>query len=192
MRWTARRVVGSAGRLPGIALVALALVSCAADSSAPAAPLPGTTGRTASSSPGPASPTAGAPRAQVLAAYLGYWDAVLRAHRTANPAEPELARHAAEPELTKVRQTVSRNKIQNLSLRGTVTHRPSVTVVDASTAQVDDCYDSTGWNPVSLRTGQPIAAVPENGTGRYRARFALRSAGGGRWRVIRSSELGGC
>ena len=111
----------------------------------------------------------------VLASYLRFWDAVV----------------AAEPELSRVRTTVSRNKIQKLSLRGEVGHSPRPAKVTGSTATIEDCYDISAWNPVRLDTGQPIDVTEESGTGRYRARYTLRRSGAG-WLVVNHTALGGC
>jgi hypothetical protein len=141
-----------------------------------------------SPSPAAAGPGTDGP---VLTAYLAYWDAVIHAHRTANPADPGLARLAAGRELAKVRAAVARNRIQRVSIRGTVTHRPAVASVTGASAVVEDCYDISGWDPVDMRTGKPIDAVEAGGTGRYRGRFGLQSGAGG-WRVVSSKTLGAC
>jgi hypothetical protein len=127
----------------------------------------------------------------VLASYLRFWDAVIAANRAADPALPRLATVAAEPELTRVRYTVSRNKIQKLSLRGEVGHSPRPATVSGSTATVEDCYDISHWNPVNLSTGKPVEVTEESGTGRYRARYTLRRSGAG-WLVVDQEALGGC
>jgi hypothetical protein len=139
------------------------------------------------------APTAGAtaPGDPVLAAYRTFWDAVVAANRTANPALPRLATVAADPELSRVRDTVSRNKIQQLSLRGEVAHAPKPAVVAGTTATVEDCYDISKWNPVDLRTGKPVEVTEEGGTGRYRARYTLRRSAAG-WLVVDQKALGGC
>ncbi|MEN3356980.1 MAG: hypothetical protein V7637_962 [Mycobacteriales bacterium] len=170
----------------GLLALGAALVGCGGGS-APT-PLPEGSGPTAAPSPTQTSTGPGAP---VLAAYLAYWDAVIHAHRAANPADPVLARHAAGAELTKVRNAVARNRQQQISIRGTVTHQPRVSAASGATAVVDDCYDISEWNPVSLRTGRPIAATEQGGTGRYRGRFGLRR-GAGSWIVVSSSISGAC
>jgi hypothetical protein len=150
--------------------------------------------------PGPptSAAPAGTPSAEpaaggdpVLAAYLRFWDTVVAANRAADPGLPALRTVAADPELTMVRNTVSRNKIQKLSLRGDVGHTPKPARVSGSTATVEDCYDISEWNPVRLDTGQPIQVTDESGTGRYRARYTLRRSGAG-WLVVNHSALGGC
>ena len=60
----------------------------------------------------------------VLASYLRFWDAVVAANRAADPSMAALRTVAADPELSRVRATVSRNKVQKLSLRGDVGHSP--------------------------------------------------------------------
>ena len=144
--------------------------------------------------PAPTTPTPTAPSAAgdpVLAAYRTFWAAVIAANRAANPALPQLAGVAADPELSRVRDTVSRNKIQQLSLRGEVGHAPRRPVVAGATATVEDCYDISRWNPVDLRTGKSVEVTEESGTGRYRARYTLRRSAAG-WLVVDQKALGGC
>ena len=93
-----------------------------------------------------------------LAAYLRFWDAVVAANRAADPSLAALRTAAADPELSRVRETVSRNKIQKLSLRGDVGHAPQPAKVAGTTATIEDCYDISAWNPVRLDTGQPVEA----------------------------------
>ena len=127
----------------------------------------------------------------VLASYLRYWDAVVAANRAADPGLAALRSAVADPELSRVRATVSRNKVQKLSLRGEVGHSPRPAKVTGSTATIEDCYDISAWNPVRLDTGQPIDVTEESGTGRYRARYTLRRSGAG-WLVVNHTALGGC
>lgn len=127
----------------------------------------------------------------VLASYLRFWDAVVAANRAADPSLAALRTAAAEPELSRVRATVSRNKVQKLSLRGEVGHSPQPAKVTGTTATIEDCYDISRWNPVRLDTGQPIEATDESGTGRYQARYTLRRSGAG-WLVVNHTALGGC
>jgi hypothetical protein len=127
----------------------------------------------------------------VTTAYLAYWDAVVAAHRGSDPRAPGLARVAADPELTRVRGAVDRNRVQQVSVRGEVTHRPARPAVSGGTATLDDCFDVTGWTPVDVRTGDPIEAVEAGGTGRYKVRWTLRGSGGD-WKVVDQKALGGC
>ena len=127
----------------------------------------------------------------VLASYLRFWGAVVAANRAADPSLAALRTAAADPELSRVRATVSRNKVQKLSLRGEVGHAPRPAKVSGTTATIEDCYDISAWNPVRLDTGQPIDVTDESGTGRYRARYTLRRSGAG-WLVVNHTALGGC
>ncbi len=151
----------------------------------PAGPAAGT------ASPPPPSTGATPGQDPVLASYLRFWDAVVAANRTADPSLTALRTVAAEPELSRVRSSVSRNKVQKLSLRGEVGHSPRPATVAGTTATIEDCYDISRWNPVRLDTGTPVAAVDESGSGRYRARYALRRSAG-RWLVVNHTALGGC
>jgi hypothetical protein len=140
-----------------------------------------------------AAPSAGRASGEdpVLASYLRFWDAVVAANRAADPSLGVLRTVAADPELSRVRATVSRNRVQKLSLRGEVGHAAQPARVTGTTATIEDCYDISGWNPVRLDTGQPIQAADESGTGRYRARYTLRRSGTG-WLVVNHIALGGC
>ena len=142
-------------------------------------------------SPPVAAPSATAATDPVLASYLRFWNAVIAANRAADPSIPALRTAAADPELSRVRATVSRNRVQKLSLRGDVGHSPGPAKVTGGTATVEDCYDISGWNPVRLDTGQPIEVTEESGTGRYRARYTLRRSGTG-WLVVNHTALGDC
>lgn len=145
----------------------------------------------AAASPPVAAPSATAATDPVLASYLRFWNAVIAANRAADPSLPALRTAAADPELSRVRATVSRNRVQKLSLRGDVGHSPGPAKVTGGTATVEDCYDISGWNPVRLDTGQPIEVTEESGTGRYRARYTLRRSGTG-WLVVNHTALGDC
>ena len=145
----------------------------------------------AAASPPVAAPSATAATDPVLASYLRFWNAVIAANRAADPSIPALRTAAADPKLSRARATVSRNRVQKLSLRGDVGHSPGPAKVTGGTATVEDCYDISGWNPVRLDTGQPIEVTEESGTGRYRARYTLRRSGTG-WLVVNHTALGDC
>jgi hypothetical protein len=127
----------------------------------------------------------------VLAGYLAYWDAVVHAHAMANPNDPLLAQHASGAALTEVRGTITRNRIQKLSVRGTVTHQARVLARSGDSATVDDCFDTKAWKAVDLTTGKSIGDIPDNGTGRYRERTAMRQIGGN-WLVTSVKDTGSC
>jgi hypothetical protein len=180
--------VGRRLRIVTVALsLALPLAACGggADGSRELPP-----GPAAASAP-VATPSATAATDPVLASYLRFWNAVIAANRAADPSLAALRTAAADPELSRVRATVSRNRVQKLSLRGDVGHSPGPAKVTGGTATVEDCYDISRWNPVRLDTGQPIEVTEESGTGRYRARYTLRRSGTG-WLVVNHTALGDC
>ena len=147
---------------------------------------------TATSAPASASPSASAtPGATVLSSYLGFWEAVIAANKASDPALPALTAAAAEPQLEKVRKAIRVNKVQGVSLRGAVSHKPQVTTVAAAAATVEDCYDVSAWTPVTIKTGEKIDVTEANGTGRYHARYTLRRSGAD-WKVTDQKALGGC
>ena len=170
-------------------LASVALLSGCAGSPA-TAPLPDGGPGTAplATSISPAMPSV---QDQVRAAYLAYWGAVIHAHRLANARDPLLAARAGDPQLTRVRQIIERNRVQELSVRGTVSHQLADVSVNGTVAKISDCYDVSRWNPVSLKTGKPVSVTQESGTGRYRGRFSLARQASG-WVVVDSVILGGC
>jgi hypothetical protein len=173
-----------------LALLGPVLSGCADDAGPSALP----SGPTPTGAAGTPAATRTAPAAAadpVATAYLRFWDAVIAAHRAADPRSPGLAAVAGEPQLTRVRQAVSRNRIQRLSLRGTVGHQLRPARTSGDTAALEDCYDISAWDPVDLRTGKPVEVTDESGTGRYRARYTLHRAAAG-WRVVDQLALGGC
>jgi hypothetical protein len=172
-------------------MVALSLVL-------PLAACGGTAGGSTELPPGPAAASAPAATSSptaagdpVLASYLRFWDAVVAANRAADPSLAALRTAAADPELSRLRATVSRNRVQKLSLRGEVGHAPQPAKVSGGSATIEDCYDISGWNPVRLDTGKPIEVTDESGTGRYRARYTLHRSGAG-WLVVNHTALGDC
>jgi len=180
--------VGRRLRIVTVALsLALPLAACGGGADGSRELPPGA----AAASPPVATPSATAATDPVLASYLRFWNAVIAANRAADPSIPALRTAAADPELSRVRATVSRNRVQKLSLRGDVGHSPGPAKVTGGTATVEDCYDISGWNPVRLDTGQPIEVTEESGTGRYRARYTLRRSGTG-WLVVNHTALGDC
>jgi hypothetical protein len=171
--------------------LSLALPVAACGGGGPDGPTELPPGSPAGSAPAGTPSTAEAGEDPVLASYLRFWDAVVAANRAADPSLSALRIAATDPELSRVRATVSRNKVQKLSLRGEVGHSPGPAKVTGTTATIEDCYDISGWNPVRLDTGQPIEVTDESGTGRYRARYSLRRSGAG-WLVVNHTALGGC
>lgn len=176
------------GRSLIVMTVAALLAAGCGSSDAPTA-LPGGPGTTAP--PATAAASSPATTDSPDTAYLRFWDAVIAAHRAADPKAAALATVAADPELGRVRSTVARNRVQQLSLRGEVGHEPAAAAVSGTTATLEDCYDISGWNPVNLTTGERVAVTESGGTGRYRARWTLRRTGGS-WLVVDQKALGGC
>jgi hypothetical protein len=173
-----------------VAILPLAAVAACTGGSAPTS-LPSDSGTAPTATPPSTTTATGTPGEQVLAAYLRYWDALLVAHERADPRSAGLATVAVDPELSRIRDTIDRNRIQQISLRGEVSHDPAVRQVAGGSATVEDCYDISGWNPVNLKTGAAIDVTEEGGTGRYRARYTLRRSGTS-WLVATDAPLGGC
>ena len=180
-----RPAVRRAGLVTTLA-AGIAIAGCS--SSTPSTPLPsGASGPTSSA----ASPTATGSADPVLAGYLTYWDAVIHANAAADPNDPLLAQHAGGAALADLRGGISRNRVQQIRVRGTVTHQARVLARTGDTATVDDCYDTKSWRPADIKTGKDIGAIPDNGTGRYRERYTLRQIGGD-WLVVASKITGSC
>src|SRR3954454_15100508 len=73
----------------------------------PSGPTPTGAAGTPAATPAPSTVAADA----VATAYLRFWDAVIAAHRAADPRSPGLAAVAGEPQLTRVRQAGARNPV---------------------------------------------------------------------------------
>jgi hypothetical protein len=173
----------------GLAVVlAGGVVIAGCSSSTPATPLPDGGSGSTSATPTP-SPTRSVD--PVVAAYLAYWDAVIHANATANPGDPPLARHIAGTELAAVRNSIRLNRVQGLSVRGSVTHQPRLVSTTGDSATVEDCYDTSAWSPVEIKTGKGVGSEPDNGTGRYKSRFTLRQTSGN-WLVVASTPTENC
>jgi hypothetical protein len=177
------RRAGLAGMLAG------GIVVTGCSSPTPSTPLPDGGGGPTTTTTAAPTPTGDAD--PVLAGYLAYWDAVIHANATANPNDPALAQHASGAALTEARTTITRNRIQQLAVRGTVTHKARVLARTGVSATVDDCYDSKDWKPVEIKTGRDIGAIPDNGTGRYRDRYTMRQVAG-MWLVVTRKTTGSC
>ena len=112
-------------RLRTVVLAAVLASGTAACSSAGGTTdLPAGPAAAASTTP---TPTAGPSAAgdPVLAAYRTFWDAVIAANRAADPALPQLTTVAADPELSRVRDTVSRLRVPDRDVQLLfLEHRP--------------------------------------------------------------------
>jgi hypothetical protein len=147
-------------------------------------------GGSTAASPTPSASTSGAAD-PVLAGYLAYWGAVIHAHAVANANDPLLAQHATGGALAYIRGNITRNRTQQLSVRGTVTHQARVVAAAGDSATIDDCFDTTDWQAVDIKTGKPIGAIPDNGTGRYRERVTMRQISGN-WLAVAIKDTGSC
>ena len=151
----------------------------------------GTTGPAAATASG-SSPAASATpdaRAAVLAGYRAYWSALLHAHATGDPADPQLAAHATGAALSDATGGIRTDTARGVRLKGTVTHKPVVTAVSGSSATVTDCVDLRSWLAYDVPSGRRDPSVRP--IGRVAGTYALTSSGGG-WRVSAAEQGGFC
>jgi hypothetical protein len=145
-------------------------------------PPAGTAGPAASSAAGPsvsASATEDA-RAAVLAGYSAYWIALLHAHATGDPADPQLRAHATGTALAEAAGGIRANTARGIRMKGAVTHKPVVSAVSGTTATVADCVDLRSWLAYDVPSGRRDPSIRP--IGRVAGTYTLTGSGRA-WRV---------
>jgi len=173
--------------MPGIARALPVLVAAGCLAAGCGSP-PGPPGRPpssrASARPPAASGTApaGDPRALILGAYTGMWDAYAVAARTADYQPGPLSRYAAGDALTVLTRSLYDDHQKGVVLRGAPVLDPKVTGMalagNPGTSDVTDCADDTRWRQYTT-SGKPASGVP---AGRHRIYAQLRLFGTA-WKV---------
>jgi hypothetical protein len=120
----------------------------------------GCTDRTSDQSAGSSASSTGPtttldPRAEILAAYRGFWADVIEAGKTADANSPRLDDHATDRALDNVRSDYRQLHAKGEVVRGTVRLHPRVASVRGSTATVTDCNDVTDFLRYDAKTGAP-------------------------------------
>jgi hypothetical protein len=130
-----------------------------------------------------------ASEAQVRRDFLGYWDALEKAHEASNPEAPELKRHTAGTFRKVAHDAVDGVRGAGLVLKGPVSHDVKVKQVDAAQAVVEDCPDSAKRVYYVKATGKPFVPQPKNNPSRLS--YTLVRAGD-LWVIQDSRNLGPC
>jgi hypothetical protein len=153
-----------------------------------ATPAPSTTSLSPTASPTP-SPTAAFDQSSPVAAYRAYYAAVIKAARTANWRSPDLPATATGKALASIAENLRRLETKGQTLRGTVKINPTPGPVNATSATVYDCQDSSGWLTYD-RSGRPVAT----GSPRNDRVVATVVRESGIWKVsdFTSFDKGGC
>jgi hypothetical protein len=131
-----------------------------------------TTTAAASTASGPTATTQAvavpaAAKAALLAAYHGYWDALIAAGKTADASNPALARFATGAALSEARSHFAGLKQAGQVDLGTVALHPTIVSVAAKVASIQDCADTTHWLRRDAATGalrETPATAPEKDT----------------------------
>ncbi|MEE1788886.1 hypothetical protein PUR71_39195 [Streptomyces sp. SP17BM10] len=125
------------------------------------------------------------PDPAVEQAYLGYWDAWLKAYRTPGAPEDGLARYSDEPNLSSIRATLADSYRKKQYNEGTVDHRLAGMRTEGDSRIVYDCADLSGWLIHDAATGAEIEQVRH--TSRQMAVMTLRRIDGS-WKVTNSRK----
>jgi hypothetical protein len=126
------------------ATVLAVLAACAGGSSTTAASTSSTSQSSSSSSTATTTTTPATPEEAVKAAYLAYWKMVDRLFAAPDPTSADLARLAADPLLTVVRDNLATKQAQGHTYTRPddrpSSHRLDAVSVAGSSAEVTDCY----------------------------------------------------
>lgn len=150
---TTRRVVVAAALL-------LAGTGCASgpDGNAALPPAPATTPAAvttpAATTASPAPPT---DRTDVLAVYRGWWTALQTAYAKGDADDPDLARYAVDPILTRQRASIRALDAQGIVQRTTFTLAPRLRYRTGGNAEVEDCIRGPAGTYRDAGTGRPRA-----------------------------------
>jgi hypothetical protein len=130
--------------------------------------------------PGTSSP--GNPRARIVAAYTGMWQAFAASARTSDYQPGPLQPYAEGTALTLLTHALYVNHQQNVVIRGEPVLHPQVTQVTPSSspdsARVTDCANDTHWREYS-RSGGTVKGSP---AGSHRI-YAWLRVFNGTWKV---------
>lgn len=145
----------------GILLALVTISGCTdarPDDAAPTTPA----SSTAPTTPGPTADPQAAVKADVLAAYRGFWTAANAAERRPNRAPDALRRYASDKALAGALATVALYRQQGIVVRGQPVHDPDVVNLslgtDPATALIRDCVDLTGVEAIYRETGKSALA----------------------------------
>jgi hypothetical protein len=101
--------------------------------------------------------------AAALAAYHGYWKAVVKARSIPDPRYPDLEKYATDKALANEYSSLLLLEREGIIYRGEPMLVPVVASVELGAdpvVTITDCVDSTKWQPVYKATGES-AAAPE-------------------------------
>jgi hypothetical protein len=154
--WTRRRAVTAA---------LLALIAIAGCTDARPNTRPSTSSQTATPTPTSSSVTPD-PRASamndVLAAYVGFSDAVSAAQRHPNRSPKGLKKFATDKALASTLATIALYRQQGIVVKGQATHDPQIVALtldgDPATATIRDCVDITNVKAIYRQTGKSALA----------------------------------
>ncbi|MCB2175945.1 MAG: hypothetical protein KQH57_09075 [Actinomycetales bacterium] len=148
-------------------LTLLALTACTQPANnptvSPTVSTPTTTTTAPSSSPTPTvDPAVAEAEALILEAYRGYWAAKVASYADpGQPQDPNLTVFAIDTALADAQATLFQLKRDGVRLVGEPVLSPVVSKIDldgGGTAEITDCVNSANWTPVSVRSGEPVAA----------------------------------
>jgi hypothetical protein len=169
-------------------VAALATLLCATSCSAKPAEPTGPTGSAPPSAP-PVSPSTSAEEAEARTKAVEAYDklrkAQVAASATADVKGGDLAKYAADPLLSEIRNDLYLKQQQGLVTKGKPQWSVKVTDVNVVTrpftVALEDCFDGTDWRTVFKNTGKS-AAVPGQAK-KYTVRAEAVQYDDGRWLI---------
>jgi hypothetical protein len=137
----------------------------------------------------PADPHAGV-KAEVEAAYRGYWNEKKASYAKADVKGTELERYAVGEARTAAEREISALARRGFVATGTPHTQPSALQVSTTgkvwSATLRDCVDVSGWKLIEEKTNRPVQLPPERRT-RYISTVTLERWEG-RWVVLKATQ----
>ncbi|MGW6880851.1 hypothetical protein ACWGEU_11400 [Streptomyces goshikiensis] len=158
-------------------------------------------GKTVNPAPAPLSPSAStalsadpraAEKAEILAAYTGFWAESVKAYAAGSDKGTQLVKYAANKALDEALTDVTNLQMAGLAMQGAPGHRAEVTSLQMSGehpgATVTDCLDISTWRTVNRLSGKEELS-PSGQPMRYVA-VAEVEQWSGRWMVVAMTPNG--
>lgn len=128
-------------------------------------------------------------KAEILAGYRAYWDALIAAGAHADTKSPSLTEHASGTALAQAQAHFTELRRLGQVDRGTVALHPEVIGIMPASAAVRDCPDTSRWQRRDARTG---ALRESPGDGGRTKLLAILSLIDGTWKVTNVTGKGSC
>lgn len=165
-------------------LVVISTAACTASPEEAPQDEPSATSPSPSASPDPGE--------AVLDAYEGLWGVIVNASRTTDPDFSELDNYAEGQAAELAQHGLGAEAEEGVVARGAPSHDPEVTSLEETSAEIEDCMDSSEWLREDAETGELIEESPSEPL--LRKVEATAGFDGLVWRIseMRIYEQGSC